>query len=133
MPFPSLGDLPNPGIKPMSPALQVDSLSSEPPVKPKNTRVSDLSLLQGILLIQGLNLGILHCRWILYQLSYQERWYLFLLIPIIVEGALQKINCGHGLRIHSHNKLPFYDWRVPFHCFYSAPPPTALGSFDTIP
>ena len=27
LPFPSLGNLPNPGIKPMSPALQVDSLS----------------------------------------------------------------------------------------------------------
>ena len=30
-------DLPNPGIKPKSPALQVDSLPSEPPRKPKNT------------------------------------------------------------------------------------------------
>ena len=35
LPFPSPGDLPNPGIKPGSPALQVDSLSSEPPGKPK--------------------------------------------------------------------------------------------------
>jgi len=29
---PSPGDLSNPGIKPMSPALQVDSLLSEPPI-----------------------------------------------------------------------------------------------------
>ena len=29
------------------------------------------SLLQGIFLTQGLNLGLLHCRWILYPLSYQ--------------------------------------------------------------
>ena len=29
--FPSPGDLPNPGIKPKSPTLQVDSLPSEPP------------------------------------------------------------------------------------------------------
>ena len=28
-------------------------------------------LLRGIFLIQGLNLGLLHCRLILYQLSYQ--------------------------------------------------------------
>ena len=28
--FPSPGDLPNPGIKPESPALQADSLTSEP-------------------------------------------------------------------------------------------------------
>ena len=31
LPFPSLGDLPDPGIKPGSLALQADSLPSEPP------------------------------------------------------------------------------------------------------
>ena len=30
LPFPSPGDLPNPGIKPKSPALQTDALPSEP-------------------------------------------------------------------------------------------------------
>ena len=35
LPFPSPGDLPNPGIEPGSPALQADALSSEPPGKPK--------------------------------------------------------------------------------------------------
>ena len=34
LPFPSPGDLPDPGIKPGSPALQADSLPSEPPGKP---------------------------------------------------------------------------------------------------
>ena len=34
LPFPSTGDLPNPGIEPRSPVLQVDILSSEPPGKP---------------------------------------------------------------------------------------------------
>ena len=34
LPFPSPGDLPNLGIEPRSPALQVDSLPSEPPGKP---------------------------------------------------------------------------------------------------
>ena len=34
LPCPSPGDLPNPGIKSGSPALQVDSLPSEPPGKP---------------------------------------------------------------------------------------------------
>jgi len=33
-PFPSPGDLPNPGIEPRSPALQVDSLQAEPQGKP---------------------------------------------------------------------------------------------------
>ena len=34
LPFPSPGDLPNLGIEPGSPALQADSLPSEPPGKP---------------------------------------------------------------------------------------------------
>ena len=34
LPCPPPGDLTNPGIKPRSPALQTDSLSSEPPGKP---------------------------------------------------------------------------------------------------
>ena len=34
LPFPSPGDLPNPGIKPGSPTLQADTLPSEPPGKP---------------------------------------------------------------------------------------------------
>ena len=34
LPFPSPGDLPNPGIETRSPALQADSLPSEPPGKP---------------------------------------------------------------------------------------------------
>ena len=33
LPFPSPGDLPNPGIEPGSPALQADALPSEPPGK----------------------------------------------------------------------------------------------------
>ena len=48
-----------------------DSLPAEPPGKFKNTRVDSLSLLQWIFLTQGSNGGLLHCRWIPYQLSYQ--------------------------------------------------------------
>ena len=33
LPFPSPGDLPDPGIKPRSPALEADALTSEPPGK----------------------------------------------------------------------------------------------------
>ena len=69
IPFSRAGDLPNPGIEPRSPALQVDSLLAEPPGKPKNTGVGSLFLLQGIFLTQELNQGLLCCRWILHQLS----------------------------------------------------------------
>ena len=47
-PFPSPGDLPDPGIKPGSPALQAESSPTEPQGKPKNTGVGSLSLLQRI-------------------------------------------------------------------------------------
>ena len=37
----------------------------------QNTGLGSLSLLQGIFPTQGLNPGIPHCRWILYQLSHK--------------------------------------------------------------
>ena len=73
--FPGIPGIP--GIKPRSPALQANSLPAEPQGKPKNTGVSSLSLLQWIFPTQESNQGLLHCRWILYQLSYQfssVRW-----------------------------------------------------------
>ena len=71
LPFPSPGHRPNPRIKPRSPTLQAYSLLSEPPGKPMNTGVGSHALLQGIFPTQESNQGLLHCRWILYQLSYQ--------------------------------------------------------------
>ena len=38
LPFPSPGDLPDPGIEPGSPALQADALTSEPPGKPQRSK-----------------------------------------------------------------------------------------------
>ena len=70
-PFPSPGDLPNPGMEPGSPELQADAIPVEPHRKPKNTGVGSLSLLRGIFPTQESNRGLLHCRRILYQLSYQ--------------------------------------------------------------
>ena len=37
----------------------------------QNAGVGSLSLFQGIFPTQGLNSGLLHCRWILYQLSHK--------------------------------------------------------------
>ena len=39
LPFPSPGDLPNPGIEPRSPALRADALLSEPSGKPSNSTI----------------------------------------------------------------------------------------------
>ena len=60
----------------------------------KNTGVGCHALLQGIFPTQGLNPGLLHCRWILYCLSHQRspkeatrraylRWLIFLLEILI--------------------------------------------------
>ena len=52
-------------------AFQVDSLPAEPQGKPEKNGVGSLSLHQGIFLTQESNQGLLHCRWILYQLSHK--------------------------------------------------------------
>ena len=50
--------------------MQLDYLPAEPQGKPKNTGVGSLSLLQEIFPTQESDWGLLHCRWILHQLSY---------------------------------------------------------------
>ena len=69
-PFPSPGDLPNPGIEPKSLSLQVNSLPAEPQGSPRILEWQPIPS-PWIFLIQELNRGLLHCRQILYQLSYQ--------------------------------------------------------------
>ena len=48
------------------------SVSSVHGILLADTGVVCHSLLQGLFLTQGLNSGLLHCRWILYQLSYER-------------------------------------------------------------
>ena len=55
----------------MSDSLQPHGLYSPWDSPGQNTGVGSLSLLQGIFPTQGLNPGLPHCRWILYQLSHQ--------------------------------------------------------------
>ena len=72
--MPSSRDFPNPGFEPMCHSLQMNSLQSEKPGKPKNTGVGSLSFLQGIFLTQEWNQVPLHCIWILYQLEIPINW-----------------------------------------------------------
>ena len=83
--FPSPGNLPNSGIKPRSPALQVDSLPAEPTGKPRNTGAGSLSLLQKIFLTQEWNQGLLDCRQFVNQLSYQGISYTYTYIPSLLK------------------------------------------------
>ena len=58
LPFPSPADLPDPGIEPTSPALQVDSLLSEPPGKPLETMTAGKSAASDILAVHpGASVG----------------------------------------------------------------------------
>ena len=57
----------------VSDPLQLHGLHSPWNSPGQNTGVGSLSLLQGIFPPQGSNPGVLHCRWILYELSYQGR------------------------------------------------------------
>ena len=56
----------------MSDSLQPHGLYSPWNSPGQNTGVGCLSLLQGIFPTQGLNPGLLNCRRILHQLSYQS-------------------------------------------------------------
>ena len=71
LPCPPPGDLPKPGVKPRSSALQVDSLPFEQPGKPKEYWSGYPVPLQGLFPTQESNWGLLHCRQSLYQLNYQ--------------------------------------------------------------
>ena len=101
-PFPSPGNLSNPGIE----YLQVSPIAGGFSTywvtgKPKNTGVGSLSLLQWIFLTQESNQGFLHCRWILYQLSYQGGS-LHLLGWLLIKA--QKISTGK----HMEKLEPLY-------------------------
>ena len=55
--FPFSRALPSPGTESRSPTLHVNSIPAEPQGKPKNTGVDSLSLLQGLFLPPGIQLG----------------------------------------------------------------------------
>ena len=56
---PPPGDLPNPGMELRSPALQEDSLLSEPPGKPVHYNVQNRLLVETCCVAQGAQLGAL--------------------------------------------------------------------------
>ena len=100
LPCPPPGHLSYRRIELTSPALQADSLLSEPPGKPQNTGVGSLSLLQGMdLPDSGIKPGLLHYRWILYQLSYQGS-------PKIAQSH----TINNGARILNPDSLAWKSW-----------------------
>ena len=74
-PFPSPGNLPDPGVEPRPPALRVDWLPAEPQANSKNTGVGSLSLLQRTFLTQEPNWGLLQVDSLPAELSGKPRVY----------------------------------------------------------
>ena len=76
----------------------------------QNTGVGSLSFLQGTLPTQGLNPGLLHCRWILYQLSYEGSQYTWEPADILgfvpsthpILSNLTKIKLSEGIFLGYH-------------------------------
>ena len=65
------GLLPSESCSVMSNSLQPHGVYSPWNSPGQNTGVGSLSLFQGIFPTQGSNPGLMHCRWILYQLSHK--------------------------------------------------------------
>ena len=93
----------------------------------QNTGVGSLSLLQGTFATQGSNPGVLHCRWILCQLSHKGSPNNALadilnscnhnvLLPVCIPGGLDPGSIlGSGSSPgEGNNNSSFLAWRIPW-------------------
>ena len=64
------------------------------------------SLLQGIFLTQGSNLGLLHCRWILYHLSHQGH------LLYNISTYINKLNHFAHLQLTQHCKSTILQLKI---------------------
>ena len=70
LPFPSPVDLPHPGIKPRSPTLEEDALTSEPPIIPTSAL---LTMPKPLTMWVAINCGKFLKRWE-YQITWPASW-----------------------------------------------------------
>ena len=79
LPFPSPVDLPDPGIKPRSPALQADGLTSEPPGKPITLDCFEAN--HWYYIISSTNVTVLMIITLLFNIITIPLLYLKIIIP----------------------------------------------------
>jgi len=81
--------------------------------------VGSLSLLQGIFLTQELNWGLLHCRQILYQLSYEGNPFDYFGFVVLVSFA-RPFQFNESLTLDDYDEtdkiliFPFLLWLICF-------------------
>ena len=113
LPFPSPGDLPDPGIEPRSPPLQADALPSEPPGKPHGPPTHPLLLPilpLSVLVVLG-SLGLCSGRVEGKVLQGRVKW-----------------DTGKGPFLHRKRNLPLSNTQSPIQ---PSPPPFDLGPHFT--
>ena len=72
LPFPSSGDLPNPGIKPRSPTLQADAFLSEPPLQGSLQIQHMVGVLCWFLIFMIKNAAYIHLQMVNQRQRYRE-------------------------------------------------------------
>ena len=88
VPCPSPGDFPDPGIEPKSPALQVDSLPSEPPGKRNSPQIHGyLVCTRPSATCQGMQRPTRHSPTLAGLLTLQKRSEEFIYHTLAVEGS----------------------------------------------
>ena len=93
LPFPSPGDLPNPGIEPGSPTLRADALPSEPPGKGIPVE-----------LLQDDAVKVLHstCQRLWKTQQWPQDWKRSVFIPIPKKGNAKECSNDHTIALISH-------------------------------
>ena len=75
LPFRSPGDLPDPGIKPRSPTLQADALTSEPPGKPHRACAISIHIFEWRCMCTAFS--------VLYPNTLWTSWYFFTVFTLL--------------------------------------------------
>ena len=107
----------------MSDCLQLHGLQPTRPLCPwdssgKNTGVVSISLLQGIFLTQGLNLGLLHCRQILYHLNHQGGPKVGVTVLLVRKSFYVRNGCCRNRHHHSHFPTSVENEKLRISCVY---------------